>query len=136
MSNRKFLAVLIVTIFIGSLTSPIVSTVLGGEDDFLEEFDDSTYKEPSSTVAGWNEGEISLSRVDPTNYSVYDTTGWGYDIDIEGNYAYIADGSPGLVIVNVSDITNPMPAGIYSSGMFMYSADADGNVAYVARTPD
>jgi hypothetical protein len=134
MSNRRLLAVLIVTIFIGSLTSPIVSTVLGGEDDFLEEFDDSTYKAASTTVAGWNEGEVSLSRVDPTNYSVYDTTGWGYDMDVEGNFAYIADGSPGLVIINVTDITNPTPAGIYSSGMFMYSVDADANVAYVGES--
>jgi len=133
MSNKRLVAVLIVTIFLASIVGPIIPTVLGGDDTFLEEFDDSTYKGASTTVAGWNEGDISLSRVDPTNYSVYDTTGWGYDIDVEGNFAYIADGSPGLVIVNVTDITNPTPGGIYSSGMFMYSVDADGNVAYVGE---
>ncbi|MBC7115944.1 MAG: hypothetical protein H5T93_02760 [Pseudothermotoga sp.] len=36
-----------------------------------------------------------------------DTDGYAWDVQVSGNYAYIADGGNGLVIVDITDPTNP-----------------------------
>jgi hypothetical protein len=39
--------------------------------------------------------------------SVFDTSGRAYDIDVSGNYAYVADNTNGLLIVDITDSLAP-----------------------------
>ncbi|MHA1375252.1 MAG: hypothetical protein ACTSR7_13280 [Promethearchaeota archaeon] len=75
--------------------------------------------------------------------SVYyrDTDGYGYDIFISGDYAYIADEWNGLVVIDISDPTTPgtpicKPTdggawGIYVSGNYAFIADDTSGLAVI-----
>ena len=43
----------------------------------------------------------------PTLTGTYDTSDRARGVFVSGNYAYVADGAPGLVIIEISDPTNP-----------------------------
>ena len=62
----------------------------------------------------------------------YNTTGYANNVAISGNYAYIADGSEGLVIVNIEDPSNPTFVGNYSTDGYVHRVAISGNYAYVA----
>jgi Ca2+-binding RTX toxin-like protein len=51
------------------------------------------------------------------NYDIYD----GQDIQIVGNYAYVADGSSGLTIIDISNPTTPILKGTYD--IYGYAQD-------------
>jgi hypothetical protein len=48
------------------------------------------------------------------------------------NYAYIADGRGGLIIVDVSDIENPVVIGQFDTPEYANAVHVKGNLAYVA----
>ena len=62
----------------------------------------------------------------------YNTDGYSRGITILGNYAYIADGDNGLVILNIEDPANPTLAGNYNTPGYSHSVTILGNYAYVA----
>ncbi|UZO74948.1 DUF4347 domain-containing protein [Microcystis aeruginosa str. Chao 1910] len=65
----------------------------------------------------------------------YDTSGYAYDVQVVGNYAYVADGDSGLQIIDISNPTNPTLKGNYdttSSFHWAYDVQVVGNYAYVA----
>ena len=45
----------------------------------------------------------------PQESSVYyeDTTGYSWSVYVNGDYAYVADKTSGLAVINISDPTNP-----------------------------
>lgn len=45
------------------------------------------------------------------NYSNFSFSGGAHDIDVKGNYVYITGGSDGLIIADISNITNPIITG-------------------------
>ncbi|NHK32491.1 MAG: hypothetical protein FK730_14150 [Asgard group archaeon] len=57
-----------------------------------------------------------------------------YDIRVQGNIAYIAGGTDGLITVDVSDPDNPILLGQHAEGgsPFYRKLDIQGNYAYVA----
>jgi hypothetical protein len=61
----------------------------------------------------------------------YDT-GFARDVTISGNYAYVADGTNGLVILNIEDPANPTFVGSNDTGGKANSVTISGNYAYVA----
>ncbi|OGC95057.1 MAG: hypothetical protein A2W25_04630 [candidate division Zixibacteria bacterium RBG_16_53_22] len=67
----------------------------------------------------------------------YDTPGYATGIDASGEYAYLADGWRGLVIVNVSDPTHPVLTANWwrdDPGHGYYRVRVGGNYAYVATS--
>ncbi|MCC7576368.1 MAG: hypothetical protein KK926_05990 [Methanomethylovorans sp.] len=68
----------------------------------------------------------------------YDTSQQAHDVAVAGNYAYIADGLGGLVIVDITDPSAPNLAGSYPiSEVYINNPNADsvaveGDYAYVA----
>jgi hypothetical protein len=70
-----------------------------------------------------------------------DTTGNAYGVFIEGDYAYIAGNSSGLIIIDISDPTNPgtpvyedttgSSHGVFLSGDYAYIADGVSGLAVI-----
>jgi len=70
-----------------------------------------------------------------------DTTGTAYDVYVSGDYAYLADGTSGLAVIDISDPTNPgtpvyedttgVALGVYVSGDYAYMADYDSGLAVI-----
>jgi hypothetical protein len=81
----------------------------------------------------------SLSVIDinvPTNPTLMGKTGLFprliYDIEVQGDYAYIADYTAGLYVVDVSDPVNPFEVGSTLISDTAYGIDVSDNYAYVA----
>jgi len=71
---------------------------------------------------------------DPTNPTWaggYDTSGIARGVAVSGGYAYVADGSGGLVVVDVSDPTKTL-AGGYDTSDYARGVAVAGGYAYVA----
>ena len=87
-----------------------------------------------------NPNEINNTRL-PQKSSVYyeDTTGDAYGVYVSGDYAYVADGSSGLAVIDISDPTDPgLPVyedttgsarNVYVSGDYAYIADWSSGLA-------
>jgi hypothetical protein len=61
----------------------------------------------------------------------YDTPGSANDIFVAGDYAYVADGSSGLQIINISDPSIPTLTGSYDTQHYASGVFLVGNCAYV-----
>lgn len=68
----------------------------------------------------------------PTLLGKYDTSGYSRDVVIVGNYAYVADASSGLQILNISDPYSPSLVGSYDTPGDSWALQVVGNYAYVA----
>ncbi|REJ39306.1 MAG: DUF4347 domain-containing protein, partial [Microcystis aeruginosa TA09] len=62
----------------------------------------------------------------------YDTPGNAYGVYVVGNYAYVADFSLGLQIIDISTPTNPTLIGNYDTSGFAMDVQIVGNYAYLA----
>lgn len=133
MVRRKIATAMVIFIMISATFVSIAPLAFAGEDILLEEFTDTNFQDPASSVAGWGDDNVTLSRVDPFEYTTYDTTGWAYEMRVQGDFAYIADANAGLVVVNISDVTAPTAAGVYSPGGSVYSVDVDGDIAIIGE---
>ena len=71
------------------------------------------------------------STAAPTLIGGYNTTGSSSIVAVAGNYAYVADGSNGLVIVDVSNLAAPTLKGGYNTAQYSSGVVVAGNYAYV-----
>jgi hypothetical protein len=71
-------------------------------------------------------------RRNPTFKGSYDTPGRARGIALSGNYAYVADSSSGLQIIDISDPSNPTLKGSYDTPGSAQKVALSGNYAYVA----
>lgn len=62
----------------------------------------------------------------------YDTAGTANDVVVVDNYAYVADGSDGVIVLNVSNPANPTLAGQYDTPGDAKHLTASGSVLLVA----
>lgn len=83
----------------------------------------------SDTVA------VDVSTFSPAALSQLPIPGYANDIDVTGNFAYIAAGSAGLQIVDVSDRMNPVIAGSLTSlGGVAIDVEVVGTTAFIANS--
>jgi hypothetical protein len=61
-----------------------------------------------------------------------DTPGDAYDVAVSGSYAYVADGSSGLEIIDVSNPSSPSFAGHWKTPSSANGVAVSGSYAYVA----
>lgn len=73
-------------------------------------------------------------KLAPISKGVYDTSGSARDVKLLGNYAYIADDTSGLQIVDITDPTNPVLKGVYNTSDSAQGVALSGNYAYVANS--
>jgi hypothetical protein len=62
----------------------------------------------------------------------YNTAGSAFDVDVVGTLVYVADGSAGLRIVDISNPGAPFEVGFLDTAGFAYGVDVVGDLAYVA----
>ncbi len=104
-------------------------------------YDDDTYHNISAVAYDQannraTSAEIKvLVRVSPGFYFISDyfTSGTAYDVSVQGDYAYVADGDEGLEIINIKNPANPdfeenfktsgFTEGVFISGGYCYLAD-------------
>ncbi len=112
-----------------------VQSVEGISGTYDEDFTTTTYMSSyGNNVSGWSSGTINLP-LKITNASAYNTPGYAWDVFVNGNYAYVADGS-GLQIVDISNPTDPINVSAYNTTSFAYnvfvSGDSYSNYAFIA----
>lgn len=62
----------------------------------------------------------------------YDTAGYALNVVVSGNHAYIADGSNGLLIFDISNPSIPILIGSYDTAGRAYAIALSENYAYIA----
>jgi len=61
---------------------------------------------------------------------------WDGAVSVSGDYAYVADGSGGLRVIDVTDPANPTEVGYFDGAPFARGVTAAGAYAYVAEKSD
>jgi hypothetical protein len=88
----------------------------------------------------WKESDpvsIYIAAFEPHGFEEigsYDTPGRAIDLQIIGNYAYIADYDGGLRIINISNPSSPSEVGYFYDNRTMVDVCIQGNYAYVASS--
>ncbi|MDH3975172.1 MAG: hypothetical protein OEV42_12900 [Deltaproteobacteria bacterium] len=91
-----------------------------------------------ATITGENfeqGARVSLLNAGPTSLGSVDTPGSTEKVHVSGNYAYVADGTAGIQIIDISDPANPELKGSYDTGDAS-SIYVSGNYAYVGDWND
>ena len=110
------------------------NTAIGGDQKYVENFTTTQYKDNLNTTAWWDtvSGELKLFPFVPTLAGNYDTPGTARGVTISGDYAYVAVGSSGLQVIDISDPTAPSYAGDYCYGPgSAWGVAISGDYAYV-----
>lgn len=98
----------------------------------IEVSGDRAYTIPSGTVNG-NARMRILDISDPFSISeigYFDVPSMVFDMHIQGNYAYFAT-EAGLIIVDITSSSNPIPAGTFNDHEGARAVDVVGSLAYV-----
>jgi len=104
---RRFaMAVFCVSVFLAS--SPLEAS----PHSYVEDFTTTTYRDYLNTTAWWDTtaGELKLWSK-PCIAGSVDTPDIASGVYVSGDYAYVADWTSGLQVVDMSDPTNPTIAG-------------------------
>jgi hypothetical protein len=101
---------------------------------FVEEFDNTTYKDVANTTADWNiaAGKLKLFPFVPTLLGSFNSPGTATGIAISGTVVYLADGIWGLRIIGVGNPASPVALGSYVTPGWANGVAVSGSVAYVA----
>ncbi len=82
------------------------------------------------TLAGGNFLHTAVGN--PTVTSTYNTSGAATGVFVSGKYAYVADGSSGLQIIDVSNPNSPSLEGTYDTSGDARAVHVSGKYAYLA----
>ncbi len=119
----------------------LVSLILGGlgtsasaaTQTYTEDFTTTSYEDAVNTTADWNttDEELKLFAA-PSFAGSYDTPGLADGVAVAGDHAFVADGTSGLQVIDISDPTNPTLAGTYDTPGNARRVAVAGNHAFVA----
>jgi PKD repeat protein/subtilisin family serine protease len=88
---------------------------------------------PGSTPLWLQESDLSGDvMVFRGEVGFYDTPAIPYDVAVSGTYAYVADNSSGLRVIDISDPANPTEVGFYDTPGYANGVAVSGSYAYVA----
>ena len=110
----------------------VFAPTLVGEWDFLSYAKAVTIVGNYAYAVGDRLEIIDISNpANPIFKASYDISG-GQDVQIVGNYAYVADGDSGLQIIDISNPLTPTLKGNYDTSGYAQGVQVVGNYAYVA----
>jgi hypothetical protein len=75
---------------------------------------------------------LTSSNPNPTFKGSYDTPGFAHGVALSGNYAYVADYTSGLQVIDISDPSNPTFKGSYDTPGSAREVAVSFNYAYVS----
>jgi hypothetical protein len=113
---------------------------------YVERFMDTRYLDTAATTAAWDttQRHVRLSR-GPHLLGTYDTRGRSRQVVTHGEYAFLANGSGGLHIVDVSNLQQPQRAGVWyphgkatalaKYGPYVYLAAGGSGITIIEVTP-
>lgn len=121
-------------VLIAVLFAVLLAPTASAQFSFTEEFDDNEFLDAAETTADWNTsvGELRFFPYVPTLLHSEDTEGSARGIHIEGNIAYVADGTRGVQIFDISNPLAPSLLYTYDTEGFTYQVQVEGNYAYLA----
>lgn len=115
------------------ISDPANPRFLGGCDTVLE-VHGVVVNLPYAFLSGAY-GLLVFDLSDPINprwVTYYQTDGYGWDIALDGNLAYVATEFYGVQVFDVSNPVAPRPAGYYITPIFAFRICVSGGLAYVA----
>ncbi|ODS22433.1 hypothetical protein AB835_14200 [Candidatus Endobugula sertula] len=91
----------------------------------------------TTTITATNNGysdsiTVNVERFDPVALSAIDIPGYANNVDVQGDYAYVAAGVAGLVIVDVSDRTAPVIVSQLETDGTAIDVKVFGSIVYLA----
>jgi len=148
--RRNLLTLLVVGLF--SLTMVVVPSVNGtinsinnnefsikATDVFVEDFEDTTYRDGASTAIGWGTGTVTNARYFTWKELDFQESKYALtDIDVEGKRVYATSynttsASPSMVVFDISNTYDIRQTGERNSFAGQMSIAADGDVVYVGQ---
>ena len=106
----------------------------GAKFRFIEDFTTDTYKATPETRAFWNwpEGRLEFFPYTPRLVGTLDPTVTRWDMEVSGNYLYVADNT-GLLVVDISNPSFPVEVTTLDTpGTGARDVSIRGNHAYLA----
>jgi len=102
-----------------------------------EDFTTTEYQ-GTLTNAVWDTvaAHVTLPSFTPTAVGGATTASFARDVAVEGIFAYVADGSAGLTVVNIADPAAPFTVTTMATGQFATGIAVRGNLAYIADGND
>lgn len=88
---------------------------------------------PTSTPLPTDTPTATAVPFDLQEIGSLDTPGAAFDLVLDGDYAYIADSTGGLRIIDISDPAIPVEVGAYDTPGRAYGIDKVGSVIYLAN---
>lgn len=106
----------------------------GSDRIYHEDFSTKEFCDQAHTEALWDTvaGELQLYPFEITLRGSINTPGTAYDVAIAGDYAYIADWTNGLVIIDISNTAGPITEGTCNTPGSAFGVAVAGDYAYVA----
>jgi hypothetical protein len=118
------------------LSISLINQPTEAQNRYVEDFSTTLYKDEANTTALWDvsTGELKLPPFELTLAGSYDTPGSAYNVAIDGDYAYVADYTGHLQVIDISDPANPTLAGSVGGINAVYGIAVDGDYAYLAAS--
>ncbi len=102
----------------------------GPQKSFTETFDNTTYRNGSTTTAGWiGDGQLRLFPFVHTLVGSNVSVTAPYDVAVDGDHAFVADGFDGLRVLDITDPANPLIVGNWSVERTCIAVDVSGDIA-------
>ncbi len=101
---------------------------------YTESFSTRRFCDALATTANWDtvSGEVKLHRFELDLAGDYGTGCSAIHVVVEGNYAYMANSSYGLRVIDIADPENPLFAGNVDTPGTAYCVAISGDYAYIA----
>jgi hypothetical protein len=104
------------------------------KNKYTENFSTNLFKDPVLTTANWDTvtGELKLFPFQIALLGNYNTPGLAIGVTVSGDYAFIADGTYGLQVIDISNPTSPTLLGNYDTSGEARGVTVSGDFAFVA----
>jgi hypothetical protein len=99
-----------------------------------EDFTTTRFRDAAQTTAVWDTLTASLHLAPPPDVLVgtWNSPGSALGVEVDGAFAYLADGTAGVQILDLGEPDSPVPLGAYNTTGTAWSVDAEGDWIYVA----
>jgi len=115
----------------------MIMLVLGGCAGMEVKREEGRKKENVGMEVRKEEGEKKeKEKIEIVEVGYWDTPGDAKGVFVSGNYAYVANGSAGLRVIDISDPSSPFEVGYCNTPRCALGVFVSGNYAYVAASVD